>query len=152
MARRGEGAGAHVRCAARFRQRQQFCEPSATLGIVATHIPDVSQRHRDTKTRLGVALPDRPQECCPQIVLFSNHVLRVPRVMHAWRLHISGKQQTPGQMPFANRRDLARLFEAFPRVLTDRLEKVETQPLWTLVFNSHKRLVEQLLEQLQHPI
>src|SRR5260221_10170038 len=44
---------------------------------------------------------------------------------------------------------LFRSFEAFQCVLTDRLEKVETQPFGTLVFNSHKRLVEQLLEQLQ---
>src|SRR5437879_12781007 len=55
-------------------------------------------------------------------------------------------------MPFANRRDLARLFEAFPRVLTDRFEKVETQSLGALIFDRHERFVEQLLEQLQHPI
>src|SRR5216684_963043 len=59
---------------------------------------------------------------------------------------------TRRQMPFAHRHDLARFIEAFPRVLTDRLEKVETQPLWTLVFNSNERFVEQLLEELQHPI
>ena len=140
------------RYTARLWQRQRFGEPSATLGIVATHVPDVSQRHGDRQTRLGVALLDRPQECCPKIVLFLNQVGRVPRVVHAWRLHIGGKLETPGQMPVADRHDLARFIQAFQRVLTDRLEKVETQPLWTLVFNSHKRLVEQLLEQLQHPI
>src|SRR6266567_7161323 len=139
MARRGQGAGPHVWRAARGRQRQQFGEPRATLRIVAAHIPDVRQRHRDTQTRVRVSLLDRPQECRPQIVLFLNHVLRVPWMVHTWRLHIRGKLETPGLMPFADRHDLARLIEAFPRVLTNRLEKVEAQPLWTLVLDNYER-------------
>ena len=76
----------------------------------------------------------------------------MPRVVHAWRLHVRGELQTPGQMLFARRQDLSRLLEALPGVLADRLEKVETEPLRTLVFHHHERLVEQLFEQLQHLI
>jgi hypothetical protein len=39
-----------------------------------------------------------------------------------------------------------------PGILADRLEEMETEPFWSLVFHDHQRFVEQLLEQLKYVV
>ena len=122
----GESACSNIRRAGRLRQCQQLRQASAPLGIVAAHVPEVSQYYGHPQARFGITFLDRPEERCPQVVVFLNRVSRVPRVVHAWRLHIRRQLETPRQMPIADRRAFTCFFESLQRVLTDRLQKAKT--------------------------
>jgi len=85
-----------------------------------------------TATRVA---PVREDTCS---FLFLYQVLSVPRVVHSRWLDVRRNLETPGQMPFAGRVDLARLVEALPRVLADRLQEAEAHQHWALVFDNQQ--------------
>src|SRR5207253_6985087 len=147
MAGPGERACSHVGSTARGRECQKFRQPSAPFGVMALHVPDVGQYHCHAKPILRVALPDRPEQRRPQIVLFLKCILSVPRVVHTWGLNVSSQLQAPGQVTLTDRAKLAGITEALQRVLADRFQETEPHLLRTLIVDKHQGFIEELLQQ-----
>src|SRR5262249_49025768 len=110
-------------------KRQELRQPRTPFGVVSLHVPDMRQHYGHPQTSLSVAPLDCPEQCGSQIILLLQRVMRMPRMVHPWRLHVWRKAQTPVKMSLTQGVYFTAFAQPFPGILSDRLQKAKAHLL-----------------------